>query len=302
MSDTNLASSLLPSPENEPQKPGESAADYQDRLKQLEDYQARTKGIMQNELEYYIKKRRKQNGLPEPTEDNLVGICISGGGVRSATLGLGMLQSLIENGKLKLVDYMSTVSGGGFIGSCLSSLLSNEYNWEKQKGGTPEQNLRFNGGMTGVNNNDSPFNNLNNEYEYKPLQKTTLSSKHQLFHLRRHGEYLTPRKNLFSWDVNRAVGALTTGIINNLVVFALLISGLVLMHHVILGGISNNSFMDNLRHSEVAENIARDKSIKNKVLYDLGRYWKGRDSIYQRPLSSAIPTSTSYSTSLRGRW
>jgi hypothetical protein len=288
MSDNNLTSSMLPFPENEPRKEGESAEAYQDRLKRLEDYQMRTKTIIQNEKEFYLTKRRKQNGLPEPTDDNLVGLCISGGGVRSATLGLGMFQAFIENGKLKLVDYLSTVSGGGFIGSCLSSLLSNEHPWEKLTIENPEKNLRFNGGMMGVDKENAPFAALNNDYEYQPLQKTTLSARHQLFHLRKYGEYLTPRKNLFSWDVNRAVGALATGIVINLVVLGLLISGLVLMHHVILGSISKNSFMDNLRHSEVAENIARDKAFKAKVLFDLSKHWKGRDSIYQRPVDSVL--------------
>ena len=53
-----------------------------------------------------------------------VGIALSGGGIRSATFALGALQGMARHGVLRLADYMSTVSGGGYIGSCLSSLMS----------------------------------------------------------------------------------------------------------------------------------------------------------------------------------
>src|SRR4029077_2633374 len=50
---------------------------------------------------------------------NAIGIAFSGGGIRSATFNLGILQALAGLGLLKIVDYMSTVSGGGYIGSWL---------------------------------------------------------------------------------------------------------------------------------------------------------------------------------------
>jgi predicted acylesterase/phospholipase RssA len=61
----------------------------------------------------------------KPTVDKgLVGLALSGGGIRSATFGLGVIQALIEKGKFKFIDYISTVSGGGYIGSCVSSVLN----------------------------------------------------------------------------------------------------------------------------------------------------------------------------------
>ena len=51
--------------------------------------------------------------------DNLVGIALSGGGIRSATFNLGVLQRLQELDLLRQVDYLSTVSGGGYIGAWL---------------------------------------------------------------------------------------------------------------------------------------------------------------------------------------
>ena len=51
--------------------------------------------------------------------DNLVGLAFSGGGIRSATFNLGVLQHLQELDLLRKVDYLSTVSGGGYIGAWL---------------------------------------------------------------------------------------------------------------------------------------------------------------------------------------
>ena len=48
-------------------------------------------------------------------------LCISGGGIRSATFALGALQGLAKHGLLERFDYLSTVSGGGFIGSWLTA-------------------------------------------------------------------------------------------------------------------------------------------------------------------------------------
>src|SRR6185369_17798932 len=48
---------------------------------------------------------------------HLTGLTFSGGGIRSATFCLGILQGLANLGLLKRFDYLSTVSGGGYIGS-----------------------------------------------------------------------------------------------------------------------------------------------------------------------------------------
>lgn len=52
------------------------------------------------------------------------GLALSGGGIRSATFNLGVLQALSKKGLLHWLDYISTVSGGGYIGSSLTWYLS----------------------------------------------------------------------------------------------------------------------------------------------------------------------------------
>jgi hypothetical protein len=58
-----------------------------------------------------------------PPEEMRTALCFSGGGIRSATFCLGVLQALSQNGWLGRFHYLSTVSGGGYIGSWLSSWL-----------------------------------------------------------------------------------------------------------------------------------------------------------------------------------
>src|SRR5262245_30907607 len=57
----------------------------------------------------------------------LLGLSFSGGGIRSATLNLGVLQGLARCGLLRYVDYLSTVSGGGYIGSWLTALSQRRF-------------------------------------------------------------------------------------------------------------------------------------------------------------------------------
>jgi hypothetical protein len=95
-------------------------------------------------------------------------LCISGGGIRSATFALGVLQGLSSRGLLSKFDYLSTVSGGGYIGSWLST-------WIK----------RHTSGVAGVQgdlaSDGSP--------EPRPIR-----------HLRDYSNYLVPRLGIFSAD------------------------------------------------------------------------------------------------------
>jgi choline dehydrogenase-like flavoprotein len=81
-----------------------------------------------------IRVRRQQAGVPAPGpapaapppdgEEPALGLALSGGGIRSATFNLGILQALARRGLLRTVDYLSTVSGGGYIGGFLGRLFT----------------------------------------------------------------------------------------------------------------------------------------------------------------------------------
>jgi patatin-like phospholipase len=59
-------------------------------------------------------------GLIEEPERRRIGICLSGGGIRSAAFNLGALQILREREVLKEADYLTAVSGGSYIAAAHS--------------------------------------------------------------------------------------------------------------------------------------------------------------------------------------
>jgi hypothetical protein len=59
--------------------------------------------------------------LTHNLKEKRTALCLSGGGVRSATFNLGILQGLARQRLLEKFHYLSTVSGGGYIGSWLSA-------------------------------------------------------------------------------------------------------------------------------------------------------------------------------------
>ena len=64
------------------------------------------------------------SGEPDPRHAlPRIGLAISGGGVRSATFGLGLLRGLAQRGVLTRIDYLSTVSGGGFVGGMFGRMV-----------------------------------------------------------------------------------------------------------------------------------------------------------------------------------
>ena len=70
-----------------------------------------------------VKHGEAQNPLDRALASNLVGLCYSGGGIRSATFNLGVLQGLAKLDLLKQFDYLSSVSGGGYIHQWLAAWI-----------------------------------------------------------------------------------------------------------------------------------------------------------------------------------
>ncbi|HYM72679.1 MAG TPA: patatin-like phospholipase family protein, partial [Stellaceae bacterium] len=103
-----------------------------------------------------------------------VALCLSGGGIRSASFGLGVLQALAQSQMLPRFHYLSTVSGGGYIGSWLSA-------WLYWAGGSRPVIE----GLSAHGTDDT---------EPAPIR-----------HIRQYSNYLTPRLGLASSDTWAAV-------------------------------------------------------------------------------------------------
>lgn len=77
-----------------------------------------------------IDQRRASAGLPpgqgpaDGLPDDVTGVGLSGGGIRSATFYLGIFMALAEQRLIRRIDLLSTVSGGGFFGSFLGRLFT----------------------------------------------------------------------------------------------------------------------------------------------------------------------------------
>jgi hypothetical protein len=71
-----------------------------------------------------VKQRRSNLDVVATAGKNAVGLGLSGGGIRSATFCLGVTQVLAKRNLLKDVDFLSTVSGGGYVGCFLTTRLN----------------------------------------------------------------------------------------------------------------------------------------------------------------------------------
>ena len=96
-------------------------------LKKSEEREIKYHEVIEHETKL-LKKRRATHELelPEKVEENKFGIALSGGGIRSATINLGFLETLNEFNLLQRADYISTVSGGGYTGAYVQATLKNE--------------------------------------------------------------------------------------------------------------------------------------------------------------------------------
>ncbi len=138
-------------------------------------------------------------------EQPLSALCISGGGIRSATFALGALQALAEHRLLGKFDYLSTVSGGGYIGSWLTA-------WIKRAGGIEKVIPHLTGKAERV-----PAGGVD------PIQ-----------HLREYNNYLSPQMGFFSADAWTLGATMVRNIlINWLVLVPLLMLALMLPRLVV---------------------------------------------------------------------
>ena len=112
-------------------------------------------------------------------------LCLSGGGVRSATFNLGVLQGLARCGLLNRFDYLSTVSGGGFIGGWLTAWIYRANEARRKDCSEPE----------------NPHQGLDDVIEELNKQQPPIEPEPKpLYNLRVYANYLDPKKGLMSAD------------------------------------------------------------------------------------------------------
>ncbi len=126
----------------------------------------------------------------------LAGLAFSGGGIRSATFNLGVLQGLAQYNKVRAFDYLSTVSGGGYIGNWLEA-------WIKRS--APEQDVQHPAAREGI---DAVEEELRPARTARPKSVELREWADQKSHtepppirfLRDYSNYLTPRLGALGAD------------------------------------------------------------------------------------------------------
>ena len=123
----------------------------------------------------------------------LSALCLSGGGIRSAAFSLGIIQALADRGLLQKFEYLSTVSGGGYIGAWLSARL--------HRTGNSDQVMK-----------ELRSRRENSDSEAKPIE-----------HLREYSSYLTPKVGLLSADTWTALAIILRNTLLNWLILVPLI-------------------------------------------------------------------------------
>ena len=170
-----------------------------------------------------VEKLARDAGLPSVAPDQLMGLAFSGGGIRSATFNLGVLQALAELELLEEFDYLSTVSGGGYIGSWLSAWIArtdqeNRRNEDQRKIDTGEEQPHTTGLAT-VQQLLNPGLDPANEPE-------------QIRFLRNYSNYLTPKTGLLSTDTLAGIATYLRNFILNLVILSTGLAAILLVPRV----------------------------------------------------------------------
>jgi hypothetical protein len=139
-------------------------------------------------------------------EDARTALCISGGGIRTATFALGIIQGLAGARLLDKFHYLSTVSGGGYIGSWLSS-------WARRHpsgiAGVQDDLVRADTAVEGVQPNTPKSN--------RPVKKVDPEPR-PLRHLRAYSNYMSPKLGFLSADTWTMASMYVRNLLLNLLV------------------------------------------------------------------------------------
>jgi patatin-like phospholipase len=140
---------------------------------------------------------------PRPEPRDLTGLSLSGGGVRSAAVCLGALQALEVHKAIDGIDYLSTVSGGGYIGASLTVGMS-----VRSRSGDPSPTF--------------PFQRANDPRDTPAVG-----------HIRNYSNYLLPRATSGVRNVSEAAVIILRGILANAVLVAATLLGFALLTNIV---------------------------------------------------------------------
>ena len=167
----------------------------------------KTKGI-------YTSYESLDDVFEKQHEAELTALCFSGGGIRSATFGLGIVQALAKQGLLSKFDYLSTVSGGGYLGTWLSAWVCREH---QHRPNPDDRDFGIKQVQDNINCRETPDPDDANP---EPAE---------LQHLREYSNYMSPKTGLLSADTWTLVAIYLRNLFLNLTIFIPLIAVVLLV-------------------------------------------------------------------------
>jgi hypothetical protein len=199
-----------------------------------------------------IDSKDLEDVFRELHKQNLTALCFSGGGIRSATFGLGIVQALAKKGLLEKFDYLSTVSGGGYLGSWLSAWVLRErvrIGGADASGGlvaydelAPTQAgldpIEGTSEVAGIRDLDVDMvdpavgiQEVQRQINCIPISGSSDPNPEpeQLQHLREYSNYMSPRVGLLSADTWALIGIYLRNLFLNLTIFVPLIAAVLLL-------------------------------------------------------------------------
>jgi hypothetical protein len=126
-------------------------------------------------------------------DDHTTGLAFSGGGIRSGTFAVGVIQGLASFGLIRRFDYLSTVSGGGYAGAWLAA-------WLKRQGGDP-RNVEKQLNPSRVVQARADRKYLSRRENGRLVGTVVDEEPEPVRHLRAFNSYLTPNPGVLSADL-----------------------------------------------------------------------------------------------------
>ncbi|MDQ3261799.1 MAG: peptidoglycan-binding protein [Pseudomonadota bacterium] len=139
--------------------------------------------------------------------NQLCGLAFSGGGIRSATFNLGIGQALAEHRLLREFHYLSTVSGGGYIGSWLSK-------WIHEEAGEVEK--------------------VEEKLAIANRQTGSKAEPDQIKFLRQYSNYLTPQLGALGADTWAVIATYLRNVMLNMAILVAVLSVVMLIPRLLL--------------------------------------------------------------------
>ena len=197
--------------------------DFEEVLKAESEYIAERRqsiGLNQDELSKFGEKLEKLKNSDSENKwkfgNGKIGLAFSGGGIRSATFNLGILQALARENILRFCDYLSTVSGGGYIGSCFSSLLDN-----------PDTSVEL------------------DKFPFRFMRAKKADERKEVKWLRRHGNFLVLNMSFLGLDLWRFIGLYVSGLVLTNITTVSLTIFLTYFLYLIVHGVTDPSALAN---------------------------------------------------------